>query len=423
MSEREEGSGASRVAGGYRLVAIDALCAAWSSYRAGRIHFCDLRVWLAAHEQHARRAAAGRVAKVRYRLAELRTLTGGRGPAVASLARLRRAGLLEWAEDRIEFPFPPDPQAERMLSLIPNNRRLLPVPRRALRFLAGCSRPTLVATILGHLLRCVYSRREAVSAEGCCPAAWIAEVFGVDVRNVRRAKKTLASMGWLEVLPSPHWHRQRWGGKVRVNLAWGPPLSRPDCRAHELPRRARRSTTVLPRPDPDKDLLRRDQHQKPGSARPTGARVAHRRTGPPTLRDVTLPDLRSPSRLEQLWGQALGRGWVRGSDAERLNFFASAAHAARVGDRNPPGLFVAVLRRGLWRVLSQADEERGRALLYQAREHATPARESRGERPPAPRQPTASRQRAEACAPPPVTASERDHIRSLIARSLRSVAF
>ena len=138
---------------------------------------------------------------------------------------------------------------------------------------------------------------------------------------------------------------------------------------------------------------------------------------------MTLPDLRSPGRLEQLWAQALGRGWVRGSDAERLNFFASAAHATRVGEKNPPGLFVAVVRRGLWRVLSQADEERGRALLREAREHATPARESRGERLPAPRQPTAPRRDAEASATPPaVPARERDLIRSLIARSLGSVA-
>ena len=44
----------------------------------------------------------------------------------------------------------------RFLDRIPNHARRVPVPRRILRLLAGGCRPAMIATILGHLFRCLY---------------------------------------------------------------------------------------------------------------------------------------------------------------------------------------------------------------------------------------------------------------------------
>ncbi len=74
-------------------------------------------------------------------------------------------------------------------------------------------------------------------------------------------------------------------------------------------------------------------------------------------------DLRSAKRLDALFGQAVSNGLVGESSAERLRFFAAAEHAQRVGRQNPCGLFIAVVRQGLWSYISQADEDRALMAL------------------------------------------------------------
>src|SRR5207244_6218194 len=78
----------------------------------------------------------------------------------------------------------------------------------------------LSATILGHLIRCLFLRDGERSARGTCKASWIAETFAVNVRSVKAARKELSRMGWLKVTESHHWHRQRFGGMAVVNLGW-----------------------------------------------------------------------------------------------------------------------------------------------------------------------------------------------------------
>ena len=83
---------------------------------------------------------------------------------------------------------------------------------------------------------------------------------------------------------------------------------------------------------------------------------------PPTLRDVTLADLRDATRLLALHQQAIARGWLTGGEATQLNVVAAAVHARRVGDA-PCRLFVALLRDQRWEVITQENEDQARALL------------------------------------------------------------
>jgi hypothetical protein len=81
------------------------------------------------------------------------------------------------------------------------------------------------------------------------------------------------------------------------------------------------------------------------------------------LKRVTLDDLKDPKRLLTLHGQAVGEGLVTGSEHDRLQFFAAAERARTVGSKNPPGLFVRIVRSGLWRFLSQDDEDAARRKI------------------------------------------------------------
>ena len=68
-------------------------------------------------------------------------------------------------------------------------------------------------------------------------------------------------------------------------------------------------------------------------------------------------DLRDTGRLLDLYDQAVARGWVTASERDRLRFVAAAEHARVIGTRNPCGLFVRLVRGGLWHFVTQDDEE------------------------------------------------------------------
>jgi hypothetical protein len=364
----------------------------------------------------SRRCQLGPGRTPRYTLDELHGLVGGAGvaPLRSSLRALERAGCISWRESSITFTTAPaaSPDVHRMMGLIVNRRRKLPVPRRTLRLLARTPRPATVATILGYLLRSLYLRTGQSSAEGCCKASWVGEVFGVDPRNVRRAKRNLVGLGWLCPKDSDHWHRQRWGGKVAINLTWSDAAPAPSASARS-PYRRPGPACEMPYPESHKELLTESKNTKPVGPGPGGASAKRVRRGKGTsaaLGSVRCSDLSDARMLQARWERARIAGLVGGSDAERLSFFAAAQRALRVGRRNPPGLFVAVVKGRRWSVISQADEDRARGVLRKledavALEAVSPPRVMAA--PSKPATPTGGRQSA--------------FIRNAILRSLASV--
>jgi hypothetical protein len=93
----------------------------------------------------------------------------------------------------------------------------------------------------------------------------------------------------------------------------------------------------------------------------------------PTLNDVRVEDLKETGRLLRLHAQAVARGLVGPSEADRLRFVGAAEHALALGKGNPPGLFMSLVRGRLWRYVTQEEEDRAHARLK---------RELRGEPPP-----------------------------------------
>lgn len=344
-----------------------ALVASWWAYTRGMIEYRDLRVWLACHELVARRCGSEKGRVARFTLGELRSLVGGVGGqhARASLRRLEAVGLLSWSESSIGFIrsisdllVPSLSDLESVLASVINNRRKVPVPRRLLRYLCAAGRPAVVGTAIGHLLRCMYYRAGECKARGLCKASWIAETLNLDERTVKAARSTLIRHGVIVREATPQRVMNRWGVAVRFNLEWSqvgqgfvpgsPPLGGI-------------STTETPPPKRTGNSLPRSENQKPGVPVRSGA--CGRRGKAPRLSAVVPEDLRSLSRLETLRWEAVGKGILGPSEADRLRFMAAALHARRVADRNESGLFVAVVRGKLWHVISHADEEAARVRL------------------------------------------------------------
>jgi hypothetical protein len=218
--------------GGFLFITALQLCLVWWAYRDHHIQLRDVRTWFGTWEVQARRCLMTPGQRAHYTVDELgRLLSQPVGPVQvrASLRRLEAVGLLHWSSAEVTFPrtidaltVSPSPRLTSMLEAIAAPHRRIPVPRRLVRFLAGARRRCLIATILGHLVRCLYYTHGTCTAKGCCKAAWIAEVFGGHVSTIKAARQFLIGLGWLLPLETSQRVKNRYGQWVQVNLAWDP---------------------------------------------------------------------------------------------------------------------------------------------------------------------------------------------------------
>jgi hypothetical protein len=358
--------------GGYVLVSVIGLVTTWWAFRAKLIRLFDLRVWFAAQLAVAARCRLGEGQTPSYSVAELARRTGaGEKRVRSSLRRLEAAGLLRWSASEIAFSKSPDalPLADlsglwAMLERIPNRKRLVPVPRSILGFLAADGSSSLIATVFAHLLRCLYYwPDEGCRSHGTCKASWIAEVFGISLRAAKAARKELERLGWLIRLDSPQWRMNRLGADVSIDLDWARPAPAGQGRGNEVAPPPAVSGPEIAPPESDKEPLRGYKNQEPAS-RPeasdgqTGFLISKGNAPErPTLRDVAVEDLRETGRLLELHGEAVREGLIGESESDRLRFVAAAEHARSIGKRNPCGLFVHLVRGKLWHYLTQHDED------------------------------------------------------------------
>jgi hypothetical protein len=354
-------------AGGFVFIKAEHLLRAWWAYRQGIVDLFAFRVWLACHELVARRCKMSRRLTACYRVEELLPLTGSAnlGRHRAAIRRLQSAGLVRWLGDDISLtscPQSDDDDFAGMRMLVQNWRRRIPVPRKTIKMLARERRKVVIATVLGHLFRCVYYRDNACLSGGRCKASWIAEVFGVDVRNVKAARGELIASGWLKVVPSSQTALNRWGLAVIVSLNQPPITDRP---ASDSPPRPAVFDTQSPPPIRNKKLSSRSNNQKLARGRTVGAQTREREAAPPCLQRIMLADLREPQRLDVLFTDAVECGILKQSQANRLNWFSAAERALQHGTQNPCGFFATVVRHGLWHYISNAQEDIARIKLKQ----------------------------------------------------------
>jgi len=359
---------------------------AWWAYQTGLLpRYLDFRVYLALHEIDERRLAAARLRTRKGRpnvnlvltreklIRETRTLVGGKSDRLiaGALRRLESIGLVRIEPSSFSFATNLDSidvnersdssSSLRELLQRSNHRdRRVPVPRKMLGYLARGSRPCVAATAFGYLFRCVWWRKDECHVDGRCASGFISDVFSVDVRSVKRARKELRRMGWLAFgNADDSGHSQH----LVPNLNWlGVPavdarqsVDRPDT---VLSPRATISDTGMSPPTRSIQLRSGSKDQKPYRRWLTGIRGGKAGDSRPRLSNIQPADLSSVERLNVLFEEAASVGLLKKTSADRLRFFAAAARAARLGSRNPCGFFAAIVRRGLWHVISQTDEDR-----------------------------------------------------------------
>src|SRR5512135_3437305 len=213
--------------GGFAFFTVMQLMMAWTALREGEIGLKELRVYCALAEMKNRRCGPRDDAPPEFSARELRALIGGAGGECKAVRMLLSAGLLrEVSKSSIEFATDPDelrfePETlEAGLNLISNPDRRVPVPRRIIRLIASGARRTLIATILGHLIRCLFYKHGACHPKGCVKASWIAEVFGISERRVHEQRQHLVELGWLIPQETSQRTLNGHGLWVTINLAW-----------------------------------------------------------------------------------------------------------------------------------------------------------------------------------------------------------
>jgi hypothetical protein len=263
-----------------------------------------------------------------------------------------------------------------------------------MRCIAGGCRATVIATMLGYMIRCLYYREQRCISCGWCKASWIAEVFRMDLRNIKAARKHLVTIGWLRLCDTPQTLRNHWGTYALISLSW-------TRTARERADEANLETSSGSPPPPEffttglpplyKEYIQpfqEIQHPQPAlqadcpppsqlrqpivptsSGSSSGSKKHVQEHGkpttiqPPTLRCIVPEDLQDIARLLTLFAQAQTQGLIGKSDSERLTFLALAEHAKVVGSQNPCGLFAALVQRQHWHFVTDRDEEAAQTRL------------------------------------------------------------
>jgi len=378
----------SRPAGGFRPMGVPQILMAWWAYRTGLLKYLDFRVYLALHEVDERRQATRRmrvrrgagpspaVLTRKELVAELLSIMGGTSERTirAGLRRLETLRLVTSNERGLVFAgnaeslAPESPatlrNALRNVDLLTNGtRRRIPVPRPMLRYLSRKATPALCATVFGHLLCSVRWAALECRIAGTCTARRVSDLFGVDIRSIRRGRSLLQEVGWLvrdsgaqvveNLRPSLDWTPRNSKVRASSSRTTGTDLS---------PLRRERCTDLSPTAI-SLQLRSGSKYQQPAAAGPVGDLEGIQPERRRESFHVTEDDLRNPRKLLGLFDRAVIMGFVKGTEADRLLFFAAAERAKRVATRNPCGFFAAIVRTRRWGVLSQLDEDRARLLL------------------------------------------------------------
>jgi len=332
------------------------------SLRAFRLFFaCAAAV--AAREAAGRvalRARNGRSSQVpRYQVEEVARLAECTSLRVvrSELRRLESIGLLKFTRQSLVLSDLPIPAAESLLERVSPERshtRAVPVPRPVLRLLARPGAASTSRVVLAHCLRGLIVDRSTgeVRGRGTVKASWIAQCFRMSLRSVRSGRAELVRLGLItRDLGSSQRKLNRDGAYFSWNLGW----SGASCSA-PLP------IATAPSPAPP---IRR-----PGT--PYGSKKDQEPIRPgafkkPDIREVVEADLKSLSRLDDLFQQAVRRSILDGTESDALNFICAAVRARAVKCKDPARVFMGIVRRRLWNHVTQGQEDRAREGLAKFR--------------------------------------------------------
>jgi hypothetical protein len=256
-------------------------------------------------------------------------------------------------------------------------RRLVPIPRQVLRFLSTSTKPALVKTVLAYLLRGLSLGADGtMRGKGTAKISWICALCRISERAARSARAELIRMGWISKdTGSVQRKLNRDGAYFVINTAWRRAVT------SFAPLRSEFRRPIAP-PTEKQETPSDFKNRKLADAVDAGS--CGKKS--PNLRNIRAEDIRKPSRLRELFEQAVLAGWMERGEAAWLNFAAAAVRANRVSG-DCVRIFVGIVRKGLWHHISASDEDRARAVLAA---NSSPGRcrkpEARPERPASPGQ-------------------------------------
>jgi hypothetical protein len=355
---------------GYKLISAEQLVAALDALNERQITFRAFKAFMGCFELLAIREAAERSnagerkqPQRRFLRSELSHLVGAKveDRLGRELSSLRAAGLVTFTESGIDTKR----GDARSIGLLGSRggKRLIPVPRQVLKFLARCTRPAVAKTVVAYLLRGLTLERSGrIRSAGTVKISWICRLCRVSERAARAARAELIRLGWITKDTGSFQRKlNRDGAYFVINPAW----RRTAKRAPLHPEKCMGSAPPIEKPETPYG----SKNQKPALRPKTG--VCKANDGEvlerPTLRNIRLEDLRRLSRLKVLYAQATAAKWLAQSEANLRNFVAAAARATRV-DGDAVRVFVGIVRRGLWHHLTSADEDRATIALKRDRE-------------------------------------------------------
>ncbi len=362
-------------------------CIIWSTYQERAISWLALKIWCAAWLIQKSRCKQKKDGKpYRFQKSEVYAYFKkvGQKECDDALQELETANLLRISDTEIWFASRFDDmenaqvriRATAMFAQLHENNRdkRMKFPKRLLRLIIRCGQQVVrVATMLGLLLRIMLVKRYN-DYRGCVKAEWVASLFGVSRHRVNTERTKLINEGIFHRLPTPQWVKNRYGEWVVLGggEAEAPaPVENPtnDAEKVEPP-----PPEILPKlgapdlnqiPSSSEEVLR---NQEIASGNPKTGALQPPFLPQPTWNNITLEDLRDDARSERLREEAIQRGHLKDTQPDQINFFAGIAHALRVAKSNACGLLRTIVEKGLWHVMSQADESHGIVRLKRASE-------------------------------------------------------
>jgi len=369
-ASRNGGIGDVYLQDGYKLISAGQLVGALDALNERQITFRAFRAFIGCFELLAIREAAERSngdrnkrPQGRFLRSELARLVGARPEQTLrrELSCLRAAGLLTFTESMIDVE-DGDPRSIGLLGSR-GSKRLIPVPRQVLKFLAHCTRPAVAKTVVAYLLRgLALERTGKIRSAGTVKISWVCKLCRISERAARSARAELIRLGWITKDTGSFQRKlNRDGAYFVINTIWRRTLKS----APPTPEKCTRSAPPIEKPETpygskDQKLALRSEA---GVCMANGKEILEK----PTLRNITSADLQRLPRLKALYAQATAQKWLTHSEANLRNFIAAAARATRVNG-DAVRIFVGIVRRGLWHHLSIEDENRALRALKREEE-------------------------------------------------------
>lgn len=377
---------------GYKTISTSNLGSLLWALQTKELDLRTFRVFMACQEMVAIREAAQRVRLKRgqhfprpvlYTVLQVEKLTTLATPVVKRALRcLKELGLLSFGEQEIRFGNCCLVGSETLVEELAGGRsvrRPIPVPRTVLRFLAQNEKGGLSRIMVTYLVRGMTIRRRTgeITCSGTVKASWIAEVCGMSRRSVKYAQADLQRRGWI-TKDTQSFQRKlnRHGAYFQID----PTLLFESESKTAIVKPSKPAAFIAPPDGPDgpefappnknKETSIESKNQKTSSGEASGAckgPAGESICSSPDLRSIRREDLFHFDRTEALYFQAVKQRWIPRSEAMALSFLGAVVRAREVG-KDPPRLFVTLVRKGLWHHITQAQEERARQALVKFRE-------------------------------------------------------